>query len=292
MPSAAARASVIAERVAVVEARAGRLMRDAVAGQRGGERPAAPPRCAGSPRSACRCTRGRRRCRRSRARGTPPGCRRAAGGARRARRRRARARGHHLAEDDRLGELLGADDDGAAAAGAVQAATPASEHQRRGASAVPRHPRRLGACASAFRSRRNAVTKSSAGAAASVANGPCCTMRPARISTTTSARCAASPTSCVTRMTVLPSDRKMPRRSSRSSAAPADPARDERLVEQQHLGIEQQRAHHRDALRLPARQLVRVAGERVGREARQRRQLLQPRARCAPRPSAGSAPSA
>ena len=81
-----------------------------------------------------------------------------------------------------------------------------------------RHRRGSGAAATPLPVARNAATKGSAGAAASVANGPCCTTRPSRISTTTSARCAASPTSWVTTMTVLPSDRKMPRRSSRSSA--------------------------------------------------------------------------
>ena len=68
--------------------------------------------------------------------------------------------------------------------------------------------------------------------------------------------------------------------------------RAERLVEQQHLGVEEQRAHDRDALDLPARQLGRVAGEAVRGEAGQGPELVQAAGDAGGVPAAGGGPSA
>ena len=122
---------------------------------------------------------------------------------------------------------------------------------------------------------RKAVTNGSAGAEARVANGPCWTTRPSRISTTTSARYAASPTSWVTSTTVLPSDAEDVAQVVVQLGADERVERAERLVEQQHLGVEHQRAHQADALALAARQLGRVAVEAVGGEAGQGAQLVE-----------------
>src|SRR5207249_1283827 len=53
--------------------------------------------------------------------------------------------------------------------------------------------------------------------------------------------------------------------------------RAERLVEQEKLGIEEQRPHQPDPLALAARKLRRISSERVFRKAREYRDLVEPR---------------
>ncbi len=56
----------------------------------------------------------------------------------------------------------------------------------------------------------------------------------------------------------------------------ADVERRDRLVRDQHLGLHRQRSGDADALALAARELVRKAVERVGREADDAHQLARP----------------
>ena len=142
----------------------------------------------------------------------------------------AHQRRDHLAQDHRLGEALRRRRR-PGRPGRLRSPPQRGEARqqraarRRGQRRVGRRAAPAAAASAPLPVARNAVTNGSAGAAASVANGPCCTTRPARISTTTSARCAASPTSWVTTMTVLrerAEDARAGRRAARR--APADRA--------------------------------------------------------------------
>ena len=70
---------------------------------------------------------------------------------------------------------------------------------------------------------------------------------------------SASSWSCVTYTNVIPTSRWMPLQLDLEALAQLQVERAERLVEQQHRGLVDQRARQRDALLLAARELARLA---------------------------------
>ena len=79
------------------------------------------------------------------------------------------------------------------------------------------------------------------------------------MTTICSATSIASSWSCVTKIVVTWTSSCRRRSQSRSSLRTLRVERAERLVEQQHLGLDRQRAGERHALALAARELRRVA---------------------------------
>ena len=142
-----------------------------------------------------------------------------------------------------------------ASAPARAAAAPASSQR------APAPARAAPTTAASVRCRgRGSATSSSA------------TARPGRgdITTTRSPSTTASSTSCVTSTTVRGSSRERAREPLLHLLARERVERGERLVEREHRLAGEQRAHERDALAHPARQLrrPRVARSRRGRSAR------------------------
>ena len=96
-------------------------------------------------------------------------------------------------------------------------------------------------------------------------------MRPSRMTATRSATASASSWSCVTNTVVMPSSVWMRRISSRSCTRTFGVEGTERLVEQQHARARDEGAGERDALLLPARELVGEAIAVLGRGRRCRK---------------------
>ena len=98
------------------------------------------------------------------------------------------------------------------------------------------------------------ATNASAGRASSSAGVPSCRSRPSSTTPTRWASAAASVKSCVTISAGIASSASTPGELLADLGARVRVERGERLVEQQHGGIARERAGHRDALALAARQ--------------------------------------
>ena len=104
----------------------------------------------------------------------------------------------------------------------------------------------------------NSATKAVAGWSYSSSGGAICSSRPSRITPTRSAIDRASSWSCVTNSVVVPRRCWSGPDLLAQLQSHLGVERGQRLVEQQHPGLDRQRAGQRDPLLLPAGQLVRV----------------------------------